>query len=109
MQYSYRAIASTTGEVISFAVEKDHRVRLWHVRNVYNGDFRTENKESGIDIELDKLLPSHLPLAVTKKFGVLSIGKTEQTPDINTNRDMAQYFRKLAGLPQIELKVKSHA
>ena len=109
MQYSYRAIASTTGEVISFAVEKDHRVRLWHVRNVYNGDFRTENKESGIDIELDKLLPSHLPLTVTKKFGVLSIGKTEQTPDINTNRDMAQYFRKLAGLPQIELKVKSHA
>ena len=109
MQYNYRTIVDMAGKIISFAVEKDHRVRLWHVRNVYNGDLRTENKESGIDIELDRLLPSHLPLAVTKKFGVLSIGKTEQTPDIDTNRDMVRHFRKLAGLPQAELKVKSHA
>lgn len=109
MQCSYRAIVNTAGEIISFAVEKDHRVRLWHVRNAYNGDFRTENKESSIDVELGRLLPEHIPPSVTKKFGTLNIGKEEQTPNIDTNRDMVQYFRKLAGLPQIELKVKSHA
>ena len=109
MQYSYKAIANAAGEIISFAVEKDHRVRLWHVRNVYNGDLRTENKESSIDVELGKLLPEHIPPPVTKKFGTLNIGKREQTPNINTNRDMVQHFRKLAGLPQIELKVKSRA
>lgn len=109
MQYRYRPILDTTGKPVSFAVEKDHRVRLWHVRNVYNGDIRTENKESSIDVELGKLLPKHIPLAVTKKFGTLNIGKEEQTPDFDTNRGMVQHFRKLAGLPQTELKVKPRA
>lgn len=109
MQYRYKPILDTTGKPVLFAVEKNQRVRLWHVHNVYNGDLRAENKESDVDAELERLLPEHLPPAVKRKFGTCSIGGVQQTPDIDTNRDMVQYFRKLAGLPRIELKVKPRA
>ena len=109
MQYNYRPITDAQGSLVSFAIDKDGATILWHMRNLYNGDLRTGSHEGRLAIPLDQLDIKDLPPIVTKKLGKLSIGSTQITPDISGDWDIGQYFRKLAGLPQIELKVKSRA
>ena len=109
MQYNYRPITDAQGGLVSFAIDKDDATILWHMRNLYNGDLRTGSREGRLDIPLDQLDIKDLPPIVTKKLGKLSIGTIQTTPDISSDWDIGQHFRKLAGLPQIELKVKPHA
>lgn len=100
MQHQYCPITDQTGKTVSFVVSTDTGTSLWHMRNVYNGDIRTENRESQLSIPLDQLTIQDLPPIVSKEFGKLSIGGIQTTPDLTTNWDMAQYFRELAGLPR---------
>ena len=100
MQHQYCPITDQTGKTVSFVVSTDTGTSLWHMRNVYNGDIRTENRESQLSIPLDQLTIQDLPPIVSKKLGNLKIGTEQITPDLTTNWDMAQYFRELAGLPR---------
>ena len=100
MQHQYCPITDQTGKTVSFAVSTDTGTSLWHMRNVYNGDIRTENRESQLSIPLDQLTIQDLPSIVSKKLGNLKIGTEQITPDLTTNWDMAQHFRELAGLPR---------
>ena len=101
MQHQYRPITDQTGKIVSFAVSTDTGTSLWHMGNVYNGDLRTENRESQLTVPLDQLTTQDFPATVHKKLGKLSIGTEQITPDLATVQDMSQYFRKLAGLPPI--------
>ena len=100
MQYHYRPIANQAGKIVSFAVSTETGASLWHMHNVYNGDIRTENRESQLSNPLDQLTIQDLPPIVSKKLGILKIGTELITPDLTTNWEMAQYFRELAGLPR---------
>ena len=101
MQYRYRPITDTKGNAVSFAVDKDGATLLWHMRNIYNGDLRTGNRESQLSIPLDQLTIQDLPPIVSKKLGNLKIGTEQITPDLTTNWDMGQHFRELVGLPRL--------
>lgn len=100
MQHQYCPITNQDGKIVSFAVSTDTGTSLWHMHNVYNGDLRTENRESQLNIPLSQLTIQDLPPTVHKKLGKLSIGAEQITPDLTTNWDMGQYFRELAGLPR---------
>ena len=101
MQYHYRPIANQAGKIVSFAVSTDTGASLWHMHNVYNGDIRTENRESQLSTPLDQLTIQDLPPIVSKKLGNLKIGTEQITPDLTTNWDMGQHFRELVGLPRL--------
>ena len=100
MQYHYRPITNQDGKIVSFAVSADTGTSLWNMHNVYNGDIRTENRESQLNTPLDQLTIQDFPPIVSKKLGELSIGTEQITPDLTTNWEMAQHFRELAGLPR---------
>ena len=100
MQRHYRTITNQAGQIVSFAVSTTTGTSLWHMRNVYNGDLRTENRESQLTVPLEQLTIQDLPPMVSKKLGKLSIGAEQITPDLTTVQEMGRYFREVAGLPQ---------
>lgn len=100
MQHHYRTITNQAGQIVSFAVSAGSGTDLWHMRNVYNGDIRAENRESQLTVPLEQLTIQDLPPIVSKKLGKLSIGTIQTTPDLTTNRDMVEHFRELTGLPR---------
>lgn len=107
MQYQYRAITEKTGKTVSFAVATPEGTGLWHMHNFYNGDLRTENRESQLPVALAVLSLQHLPKAMSKKTEVVSIGVEQITPDLPDERELIQYLRGLIGLPQLKFEVKS--
>ena len=109
MQYWYKPITNSQGELVSFAIERGATVTLWHMRNIYNGDLRTGNRESQLNTTLEQMSTKDFPPTVTEKLGKLNIGNKQLTPDLEGNWDIGQHFRELAGLPRIELKVKPRA
>lgn len=106
MQYQYRAITDKAGKTVSFAVATPEGIGLWHMRNFYNGDLRTENRESQLPIAIAVLSLQHLPKVISKKTGVVSIGVEQITPDLPDERELIQYLRGLIGLPQLNFKVR---
>ncbi|WP_028489029.1 hypothetical protein [Thiothrix lacustris] len=97
MQYTYRAITDKTGKIISFAVANSDGATLWNMRNFYNGDVRTENRESQLSVSLDALSVRDLPKIIAEKAGAVSVGAEEATPDLPDSRELLKYFRKTAG------------
>lgn len=106
MQRHYRTITNQTGQIVSFAVSTTTGTSLWHMRNVYNGDLRTENRESQLTVPLEQLTIQDLPPIISKKLGKLSIGAEQITPDLATIQETGRYFREVAGLPQPTGRVK---
>ncbi len=108
MRYQYRPITTARyDKLVSFAVAKDGHTSLWHVRCFYGGDIRTENREAQLHIPLAQLTIQDLPPVIEQKVGRIKIGETYTTPDLPNSRELGQYFRGLAGLPRLTLKVKT--
>jgi hypothetical protein len=107
MRYRYRIITDKAGKAVSFAVAKPDGSALWNMCNFYNGDIRTENRESQLPVLLAAISSQDLPKIMAKKSGVVSIGPEKVTPDLPNEHELSQYLWDLAGLPRLNLKVKS--
>lgn len=100
MQYQYRQIMDSTLNMVSFAVAKPSGgCGLWSMRNFYNGDIRTENRESQMNVGLEVVTLQDLPKTVRAKVGLMQFGAVETTPDLPDTFALGNYLRELAGLP----------
>lgn len=99
MQYLYRAITDSSGQIVSFAVDENGETGLWNMRNFYNWDIRTESRECRIKVPLAALTDADLPKTIVEKVGKVQIGAVQLTIDIPEKQGLGNYLRGMAGLP----------